>query len=131
MSDGPDLLLTFDFPPMGGGIARWMAELALGYPPGGLVVSTGAYPGSEETDGAFPNPVDRLAIPARRLKTLQGLIQWSRRVTALIERHGARFLWCGNLRPAAYPARWSRLRAKASSCTSRRSAISTRPPARR
>ncbi|HEX7023379.1 MAG TPA: glycosyltransferase family 4 protein, partial [Gemmatimonadales bacterium] len=88
-------------------IARWMAELALGYPPGGLVVSTGAYPGSEETDGAFPNPVDRLAIPARRLKTLQGLIQWSRRVTALIEQHGAQFLWCGNLRPAAYPARWA------------------------
>jgi len=37
---GPDLLLTFDFPPMGGGIARWMAELALGYPAGGLIVSS-------------------------------------------------------------------------------------------
>lgn len=35
------LLLTCDFPPIGGGIARWMAELARRYPAGALVVSTG------------------------------------------------------------------------------------------
>jgi hypothetical protein len=35
------LLLTYDFPPMGGGIARMMGELASRYPPGTLVVSTG------------------------------------------------------------------------------------------
>ena len=35
------LLLTYDFPPIGGGIARWMAELARRYPAGSLVVSTG------------------------------------------------------------------------------------------
>jgi hypothetical protein len=37
------LLLTYDFPPMGGGIARMMGELARRYPPGTLVVSTGRY----------------------------------------------------------------------------------------
>ena len=37
------LLLTFDFPPMRGGIARMMGELARSYPPGTRVVSTGRY----------------------------------------------------------------------------------------
>ena len=108
MSTGPDLLLTFDFPPMGGGIARWMAELALRYPPGELIVSTGAQPGSAESDVRFPNTIDRLGVPATRLKTLRGLILWSRRVTALTAEHGVQFIWCGNIRPAAYPAKWAR-----------------------
>jgi phosphatidylinositol alpha-1,6-mannosyltransferase len=107
MSGKPDLLLTFDFPPMGGGIARWMAELALRYPAGELIVCTGAMPESEAADRRFPNRVDRLSVPARRLKTLQGLVQWSRRVTSLIAEHDAGFIWCGNLRPAAYPAKWA------------------------
>jgi phosphatidylinositol alpha-1,6-mannosyltransferase len=101
------LLLTFDFPPMDGGIARWMAEIALRYPSGELIVSTGAMPGSDSADLRFPNRVDRLSVPARRLKTLQGLVQWSRRVTTLIAEHEAGFIWCGNLRPAAYPAKWA------------------------
>lgn len=102
-----DLLLTYDFPPMGGGIARWMAEIALRYPAGELIVSTGSMADSEAADRRYPNRVDRLAIPARRLKNLQGLVQWSRRVTALVAEHQAGFLWCGNLRPAAYPAKWA------------------------
>lgn len=107
MRAGPDLLLTFDFPPMGGGIARWMAEIALRYPAGELIVSTGTMPDSEVVDPRFPNWIDRLGVPARRLKTLQGLVQWSRRVTSLIADHDAAFIWCGNLRPAAYPAKWA------------------------
>ena len=107
MSAGPDLLLTFDFPPMDGGIARWMAEIAIGYPSDKLIVSTGAMPGSESADLRFFNRVDRVSVPARRLKTLQGLVQWSRRVTALIAEQGVGFIWCGNLRPAAYPAKWA------------------------
>jgi phosphatidylinositol alpha-1,6-mannosyltransferase len=107
VTPAPDLLLTFDFPPMGGGIARWMAELALGYPAGELVVSTGQMDGAEASDRRFPNPVDRLGLPARHLKTLQGHILWSRRVSALLARYRPRFIWCGNLRPAAYPAKWA------------------------
>lgn len=102
-----DLLLTYDFPPMGGGIARWMAEIALRYPAGELIVSTGSMADSEAADRRYPNRVDRLAIPARRLKNLQGLVQWSRRVTTLVAEQRAGFLWCGNLRPAAYPAKWA------------------------
>jgi phosphatidylinositol alpha-1,6-mannosyltransferase len=104
---GPDLLLTFDFPPMGGGIARWMAELALGYPAGGLIVSTGSLAGAAESDARFPARIDRLTVPASRLKTLRGLILWSRRVTALTAEHSVPFIWCGNVRPAAYPAKWA------------------------
>lgn len=106
MSGAPELLFCYDFPPMGGGIARWMGELALRWPAGELVVSTGTLKGGVEADRRFPNPVDRLALPSRRLRTLQGLVRWSRRATRLARQYGASFAWCGNLRPAAYPAWW-------------------------
>jgi phosphatidylinositol alpha-1,6-mannosyltransferase len=102
------LLLTYDFPPMGGGIARMMGELAKRYPPGALVVSTGTYPGGSEVDATFRNPVDRIATPSRRLRTLQGLVAWSRRATALARSVQPEFVWCGNFKPAGYPARWIR-----------------------
>src|SRR5207247_2050482 len=44
------LLLAFNFPPHGGGIARMMGQLALRYPRNSLVVSTGAYPGAAASD---------------------------------------------------------------------------------
>jgi phosphatidyl-myo-inositol dimannoside synthase len=104
------LLLTYDFPPMGGGIARWMGELARRYPAGSLVVSTGEHAESKTVDAKYPNPVDRLPIPARRLRTVQGLLLWSRRVAALARTTGAEFVWCGNIKPAGYPARWTAAR---------------------
>ena len=104
---GPQLLLTYDFPPIGGGIARWMGELARRYPPGSLVVSTGQHPDAPDVDLAFPNPVDRLPLPARRLRSLQGLLLWSRRAAVLTRRSGAEFIWCGNIKPATYPAKWT------------------------
>jgi phosphatidylinositol alpha-1,6-mannosyltransferase len=110
MSARPHLLLCLDFPPMGGGIARWMQELALCYPPGGLIVSTGEVPGGPESDARLPNRVDRLPIPALRLKRLGSLVRWSRRTIDLARESGAEFTWCGNLRPAAYPAWWARRR---------------------
>jgi phosphatidylinositol alpha-1,6-mannosyltransferase len=103
----PHLLLTYDFPPIGGGIARWMAELAKRYPAGSLVVSTGQSGDASEVDASFPNRVDRLGIPARRLRTIQGILLWSRRVAVLARSTDAEFIWCGNLKPAAYPARWT------------------------
>jgi phosphatidyl-myo-inositol dimannoside synthase len=107
VTPGPELLLTYDFPPLGGGIARMMGEIALRYPPGSLIVSTGRVEGSEAADALFPNRIDRLSYPARRLKTLQGLVLWSRRVSTLVAEQKAGFIWCGNLRPAAYPAKWA------------------------
>ncbi|HPF62793.1 MAG: glycosyltransferase family 4 protein [Gemmatimonadetes bacterium] len=102
-----DLLLTYDFPPLGGGIARMMEELARGHPPGSLIVSTGTIADQEEVDAALPNVVDRIPVAVGRLKTLQGRLLWSRRAAALARDPGARFAWCGTLRPAGYPARWA------------------------
>lgn len=103
----PHLLLTYDFPPIGGGIARWMAELAKRYPAGSLVVSTGQCGDSSDIDASFPNRVDRLGIPSRRLRTIQGILLWSRRVAVLARSTDAEFIWCGNVKPAAYPAKWT------------------------
>jgi phosphatidylinositol alpha-1,6-mannosyltransferase len=102
-----DLLFTYDFPPLGGGIARMMEELARGYPPGALRVSTGTIADQEEVDADLPNPVDRIPIGVHRLKTLQGRLLWSRRAAALGRDPSARFAWCGTLRPAGYPAKWA------------------------
>ncbi len=102
-----DLLFTYDFPPLGGGISRWMEELARGYPPGSLLVSTGTVADQDEVDRQLPNPVDRLPISTHRLKTLQGLLLWARRAASLGRDPTARFAWCGNIRPAAYPAKWA------------------------
>lgn len=104
------MLLTYDFPPMGGGIARMMGELARRYPPGTLVVSTGRYAGGPEVDAGFANVVDRTAVASARLRTLHGLLAWSRRAAALARSVHPEFVWCGNLRPAGYPARWVRQR---------------------
>ena len=103
----PQLLLTYDFPPIGGGIARWMAELAKRYPAGTLVVSTGQHPDAADVDATFPNRVDRLPLAARRLRSLQGLLFWSRRAAMLTRQCGVEFIWCGNMKPASYPAKWT------------------------
>ena len=104
---GCDLLLAYAFPPIGGGIARWMAEIARRYPPPGVLVSTGQHPDSQETDEELGVAVDRLPIPARRLGALQGLLLWSRRVSQLARSQQARFIWCGDITPAGYPAKWT------------------------
>ena len=72
----PHLLLTYDFPPIGGGIARFMGEITRHYPPGGLIVSTGQQPDTSVVDARFPNRVDRVPISAGRLKTIQQLLLW-------------------------------------------------------
>lgn len=106
----PHLVLTFDFPPTGGGIARWLAEMARCYPSGGMVVSTGSWPGSAESDAGIPQRVDRLDLHSTRLRTPLGLVRWSRRAHTLVRETGAEFIWCGNLKPAGYPARWAHAR---------------------
>jgi phosphatidyl-myo-inositol dimannoside synthase len=100
------LLLSYDFPPIGGGIARLTGELARRYPPDSLLVSTGRYPGSAAVDAQLPNQVDRLGIRSTRLRTLQGLVLWSRRVRQLARGFEPGFVWCGNLKPAGFPALW-------------------------
>ena len=105
----PHLLLTYDFPPLRGGIARYMVEVARRYAPGRLVVSTGTHAGGAE-QLHLPNRVDRLPMDAQKLRNAHGLLRWSRRARALAREAGAEFVWCGNMRPAAYPAEWVRRR---------------------
>jgi phosphatidyl-myo-inositol dimannoside synthase len=102
----PTLLLSFNFPPHGGGIARMMGELARRYPPQTLVVSTGAYAGAAASDAGVPQLVDRVGIRATRLRTINGLALWTARAARLARRHHFGFAWCGELKPAGYPAWW-------------------------
>jgi phosphatidyl-myo-inositol dimannoside synthase len=110
--DRSDLLFAHDFPPMGGGIARWMAALADGYPAGTLTVSTGTIAGSAASDETSPQRVDRVRVPVDRLRTLAGLVAWSRRAVALARDTPASFAWCDTIRPAGYVAHWTWRRAR-------------------
>lgn len=83
-----------------------MGELALRYPRDSLAVSTGAYENSAASDARFPQPIDRVPIRATRLRTVQGLALWTWRAAALARRLQPGFVWCAELKPAAYPARW-------------------------
>lgn len=83
-----------------------MGELALRYPAQSLVVSTGAYPDSDESDRLFPQQIDRAGIRASRLRTVNGLGLWTARASRLERRHHFGFAWCGELKPAGYPAWW-------------------------
>src|SRR5256885_14962013 len=81
-------------------------ERARRSPPQSLVVSTGALYGAAASDARFPHPIDRVRIRASRLRTVQGLALWSWRASTLARRLRAGFVWCGELKPAGYPARW-------------------------
>ncbi|HEV2672782.1 MAG TPA: glycosyltransferase family 4 protein [Gemmatimonadales bacterium] len=102
----PSLLLAFNFPPHEGGIARMMGELARRYPPYSLVISTGSYDESAASDATFQQTIDRVAVPAQRLRAVPGLLRWTARADRLARRTQPRFAWCAELKPAAYPARW-------------------------
>src|SRR5205823_5211527 len=83
-----------------------MGEVALRYPEDGLVVSTGTWPGSDASDARFRQTIDRVAVGAKRLRTLNGLLRWTRRVAALARRTEPAFAWCDEVKPAGYPAAW-------------------------
>jgi phosphatidylinositol alpha-1,6-mannosyltransferase len=104
------LLLTHDFPPMGGGIARALGEIARHAPEGRLVVSTARLPDCAAFDAGCAATVDRLPFPPARLRSLSGLAWWAARSGRLTRRHGTEFVWAGNLKPAGYVARWLRAR---------------------
>jgi phosphatidylinositol alpha-1,6-mannosyltransferase len=83
-----------------------MGEIALRYPPQTLIVSTGRHADSAASDERFPQPIDRVGIRGTRLRTVNGLGLWAWRATGLVRRHAPGFAWCGELKPAGYPARW-------------------------
>ena len=71
-----------------------------------MVVSTGAWPDSAASDALVPQRVDRIPIASNRLKSLPGLVRWSHRAGELVRELRPEFIWCANLKPAGYPARW-------------------------
>lgn len=83
-----------------------MGEIARRYPAGRLVVSTGSTHGAAEFDACFSHPVDRMPIESRRLRAVHGWIPWCRRAAVLARAVRPELMWCGNLKPAAYPANW-------------------------
>lgn len=83
-----------------------MGELALRYPPRTLTVSTGRYADSDASDARFPQTIDRVGIRATRLRTINGLALWTARASRLARRERFGFAWCGELKPAGYPAWW-------------------------
>lgn len=83
-----------------------MGELAKRYSPGSLWISTGSHQGDKAADAALPNRVDRLPAASRRLRTLPTLLQWCRRAEAFARSERPEFVWCGNFKPAGYPAAW-------------------------
>jgi len=91
---------------MGGGIARFHGELARRFPKGELIVSTPSDADAAEVDAGLPAIIDRLPMGVRRTKTLPGVLFWSRRAASLARQHRVRFVHCGNVKPAGYPARW-------------------------
>ena len=102
----PTLLLALNFPPFGGGIARMMGEVAARYPPESVVVSTGTWPDSEASDPRFRQTIDRVPVPAKRLRTVNGLLRWTRRADSLVRRLVPGFAWCDEVKPAGYTAAW-------------------------
>ena len=83
-----------------------MGEVALRYPAHSLVISTGRWAGSEQSDPRFPQTIDRVAVGAKRLRTLNGLCIWTWRAMSLLRRTRPGFAWCDEVKPAAYPAAW-------------------------
>ena len=108
------LLLTDEFPPIQTGIARQMGEIARRYPPGEMIVSTGQHRDAHEIDAGYAaGTVDRLGMSSRALRTVPGLLLWSRRAAALARQHKPRFIWSDSIRPCAYPAKWTHERVHA------------------
>ncbi|HZH80923.1 MAG TPA: glycosyltransferase family 4 protein [Gemmatimonadales bacterium] len=102
----PTLVLALNFPPFGGGIARMMGEIAARYPSDSVTVSTGTWPGSEASDARFRQRIDRVHVAAKRLRTVNGLVRWTRRADSLARRTAPGFAWCDEVKPAGYTAAW-------------------------
>jgi phosphatidylinositol alpha-1,6-mannosyltransferase len=92
------LLATQDFPPVEGGMARYYADLARGFPAGSFLVSTTR---EEGTAAAAPDdvPVRREPFPLSRAHRLTSLLRWQRDLDLWMKVEKPDVLLCGNLRP--------------------------------
>lgn len=102
------LLVTQDFAPDLGGMARRHVELARHYPEP-MSVSTVAAPGTSHLDPAEPFAIERQPFPFQRAKHFTNQMRWAR---WLVRRARGRVqvLHCGNIRPAGYAVWWAHKR---------------------
>jgi len=99
------LLITQDFPPDRGGIARVYGELCRRIPR--LDVSTVAGP-HEQLDSGFQ--VHRMSFALRHAHFPINILRWTRWATRFVESNGITLVHAGNVRPTGYVAAMIRRR---------------------
>jgi phosphatidyl-myo-inositol dimannoside synthase len=95
------LLVTQDFPPDLGGMARRHVELARRF--SGMRVSTVANAGAGEADDDEPFEVYRQPFTFAEAKRFVNQLRWAGWLRGECQRGEVAMLHCGNLRPAGYP----------------------------
>ena len=102
------LLVTQDFAPDLGGMARRHVELARRFGDEDTImsVSTVAAPSCGSFDSSEPYRIYRQPFPFQRANRLSNQIRWAQWLTS---RRAPRFdvLHCGNIRPVGYAVRWT------------------------
>lgn len=92
------LLVTQDFPPGEGGMARYYGDLAAGFDAGEIRVSTVAAQGAAAPPAAHLR-VERVDFPLERAHRPLELWRWERQVARLAADFRPTEIVCGNLRP--------------------------------
>jgi phosphatidyl-myo-inositol dimannoside synthase len=108
------LLITQDYPPMGGGMARRHVELARRLDSDAVTVSTvAADPSQAAAAAAFDRgeayEIVRQPFPFRGAKTVFNQARWARWLAPRADRRRSEavdVVHCGNVRPAGYPTWW-------------------------
>ena len=95
------LLVTQDFAPDLGGMARRHVELCRHFP-GGMDVSTVAVPAAAGADAAERYAVYRQPFAFREAKVITRQLRWAAWLVAHVRSAGPLVLHCGNVRPAGY-----------------------------
>src|SRR5207247_66563 len=101
----PDLITPDDtgllVPPLDPG--AWSRSLARGLDGAGVA---GRRARGGRGAARFSQTIDRVAIGAKRLRTLNGLGLWTWRAASLARRSRPGFVWCDEVKPAGYAATW-------------------------
>ncbi len=103
------LLLTQDFPPVGGGMSSYYYHLLRAFPPGevGVITTRAEMPFD---DRALPFPIHRLKRSARQLRTQADILFAKPVIRQLVREMDPEALIVGNFRPFGYIARRLRRR---------------------
>ncbi len=92
------LLVTQDFPPVEGGMARFYESLVSGFPGGEIIVSTVAATGPGHSPPESPT-LYRESFDFRTAHRPFNQLRWSSRLESLMRSERPDILLCGNIRP--------------------------------